>query len=66
MPTVISAKFEDLVAVGLKALISEDPNLDLVAADVPMDELTKRIAEHQPAVARSPRGVGMDRAGDGI
>jgi DNA-binding NarL/FixJ family response regulator len=51
MPTVISAKFEDLVAVGLKTLISEDPNLDLVAADVPMDELTKRIAEHRPAVA---------------
>ena len=51
MPTVISAKFEDLVAVGLKTLISEDPNLDLVAADVPMDELAKRIAQHQPAVA---------------
>jgi NarL family two-component system response regulator LiaR len=51
MPSVISAKFEDLVAVGLKTLISEDPNLDLVAADVPMDELAKRIAEYRPAVA---------------
>lgn len=26
MPTVVSAKFEDLVAVGLNVLISEDPN----------------------------------------
>ena len=50
MPSVISAKFEDLVAVGLKTLISEDPNLELVAADVPMDELTKSIGQHRPAV----------------
>jgi DNA-binding NarL/FixJ family response regulator len=48
---VISAKFEDLVAVGLKALIAEDPNLELVASDVPMEELEKRIAQHAPAVA---------------
>jgi DNA-binding NarL/FixJ family response regulator len=51
MPSVISAQFEDLVAVGLKALISEDPNLDLVASNVPMEELEKRIAQHEPAVA---------------
>ena len=51
MPTVISAKFEDLVAVGLKALIAEDPNLELVAADIPVDDLTKRIEELEPAVA---------------
>jgi DNA-binding NarL/FixJ family response regulator len=51
MPSVISAKFEDLVAVGLKALIAEDPNLELVASDVPMEELEKRIAQHAPAVA---------------
>jgi DNA-binding NarL/FixJ family response regulator len=51
MPSVISAKFEDLVAVGLKALIAEDPNLELVASDVPMDELQKRIDQLAPAVA---------------
>jgi DNA-binding NarL/FixJ family response regulator len=50
MPSVISAKFEDLVAVGLKTLISEDPNLKLVEADVPMEELAKSIARHRPAV----------------
>jgi DNA-binding NarL/FixJ family response regulator len=37
--------------VGLKALIAEDPNLELVASDVPMEELEKRIAQHAPAVA---------------
>jgi DNA-binding NarL/FixJ family response regulator len=51
VPSVICAKFEDLVALGLKALISEDQNLDLVAADVPVDELQKRIEHHAPAVA---------------
>ncbi len=50
MPSVISAKFEDLVAVGLKTLISEDPNLELVEADVPMEDLAKSIARHRPAV----------------
>jgi DNA-binding NarL/FixJ family response regulator len=50
MPSVVSAKFEDLVAVGLSVLISEDPNLDLVAAGVPMEEVRRAIEEHAPAV----------------
>jgi DNA-binding NarL/FixJ family response regulator len=50
MPSVISAKFEDLVAVGLKVLISEDPNLQLVATDIPMDDVAAAIERHQPAV----------------
>jgi DNA-binding NarL/FixJ family response regulator len=50
MPSVVSAKFEDLVAIGLRALISEDPNLDLVADGVPMEEIERAIEEHQPAV----------------
>ena len=50
MPSLISAKFEDLVAVGLKVLISEDPNLQLVATDIPMDDVAAAIERHQPAV----------------
>jgi DNA-binding NarL/FixJ family response regulator len=50
MPSVVAAKFEDLVAVGLNVLISEDPNLDLVAAGVPMEEVRGAIEEHAPAV----------------
>ena len=50
MPSVISAKFEDLVAVGLKVLISEDPNLELVETDIPVGEVERAIDRHAPAV----------------
>jgi DNA-binding NarL/FixJ family response regulator len=50
MPTVVSTTFEDLVAIGLKALICEDPNLEIVAADVPMDGLERAIERHRPDV----------------
>jgi DNA-binding NarL/FixJ family response regulator len=48
--TVVAAKFEDLVAVGLRVLISEDPNLELVAADVPATEVERAIERHGPSV----------------
>jgi DNA-binding NarL/FixJ family response regulator len=48
---VVAAKFEDLVAVGLRQLISEDPYLELVAADVEIEQLERAIEEHEPAVA---------------
>ena len=51
MPTLIAVKFEDLVAIGLRALIADDPNLDLVAADVPMDGVDAAIERHRPDVA---------------
>jgi DNA-binding NarL/FixJ family response regulator len=50
MPTVVSTKFEDLVAVGLRVLISEDPNLELVATNVPIAEVEAAIEEHEPSV----------------
>jgi DNA-binding NarL/FixJ family response regulator len=50
MPSVISGKFEDLVSVGLKVLISEDPNLELVATDIAMDGVEQAIEAHEPAV----------------
>ena len=37
--TVVSARFEDLVSIGLSSLIAEDPNLELVASDVDLDRL---------------------------
>ena len=48
--TVVSAKFEDLVAVGLEQLISEDPNLQLVEPGVQMSALEGAIEKHDPAV----------------
>jgi DNA-binding NarL/FixJ family response regulator len=50
MPTVLSARFEDLVAVGLRVLISDDPNLELVGAGVPMDEVDDAVARLRPDV----------------
>ena len=48
--TVVASKFEDLVAVGLKHLISEDPNLELVAADIPVNTIEPSIEKYQPSV----------------
>jgi DNA-binding NarL/FixJ family response regulator len=50
MATVVTSKFEDLVAVALRVLISDDPNLDLVARDVPMPDVEAAVAKHAPSV----------------
>ncbi len=50
MPTVVTTAFEDLVAIGMKVLISDDPHLTLVAAGVPMDEVEAAIERHLPDV----------------
>jgi DNA-binding NarL/FixJ family response regulator len=50
MPSVVSAKFEDLVAIGLGVLIRDDPNLELVAEDVPPEEIEAAIERHSPSV----------------
>lgn len=50
MPSVVTAAFEDLVALGLKVLISEDPNLKLVAAGVAMGAIEAAIERHRPDV----------------
>jgi len=50
MPTVLGAKFEDLVATSLRALISEDPNLELLADGVEMDGVEAAIGRHRPDV----------------
>jgi DNA-binding NarL/FixJ family response regulator len=51
MPTVVAAKFEDLVGVGLRVLIGDDPNLELVADGVPPEEIEAAIERHAPSVA---------------
>jgi DNA-binding NarL/FixJ family response regulator len=49
--TVLIARFEDLVSTGLQSLISEDPNLRIVAFDVRVEKLDALVAEHDPRVA---------------
>jgi two-component system, NarL family, response regulator len=50
MATVIAGKFEDLTAKGLEVVIGDDPDLDLVAHDVPLSEIESVAAKHAPAV----------------
>ena len=50
MATVVAGKFEDLVGIGLSILITEDPDLELVARDIPMSELEAAVEEHSPTV----------------
>jgi len=49
--TILLARFEDLVSLGLRALIAEDPHLRIVAHDVPAEALPAALAEHRPRVA---------------
>jgi len=49
--TVMIARFEDLVARGLRDFVEEDPSLEVVVADVPPDRLTAAVADVQPQVA---------------
>jgi DNA-binding NarL/FixJ family response regulator len=49
--SVAVARFEDIVARGLRALIDEDPSLDLVAAGVPHEQLAPTLSNYQPQVA---------------
>lgn len=49
--TILLARFEDLVRLGLRALIAEDPHLRIVADDVPVEALPAALAEHRPRVA---------------
>src|SRR5947209_20552979 len=48
--TLVSARFEDLVSIGLISLIAEDPNLEQVASDVDLDRLEAVLDEHHPSV----------------
>src|SRR5436190_9656942 len=48
--SIVSARFEDLVSIGLSKLILEDPNLRLLASDVDLDRLETVLDEHRPSV----------------
>ena len=48
--TVVSARFEDLVAIGLEHLISEDPNLELIQDAVELEKLEEVLERRTPDV----------------
>jgi DNA-binding NarL/FixJ family response regulator len=49
--TVLVARFEDLISRGLRALIAEDPNLEIVGADVEHEQVGRALARQIPRVA---------------
>jgi len=48
--SVLLGRFEDLVSHGLRALLSCDENLAVVAHDIEHDELDGALARHRPQV----------------
>jgi DNA-binding NarL/FixJ family response regulator len=48
--SVVLAKFEDLVALGLTHLVTEDPHLELMESGVPPSALEDAIERHAPNV----------------
>ncbi len=48
---LVLAEFEDLVSHGLRALVAEDPNLEVVSASVPHDRLRGVMGRELPQVA---------------
>jgi len=49
--TVVLGEFEDIVARGLRVLLEEDDNLEILRADIDLDSLPVILAEHSPKVA---------------
>ena len=48
--TIVSARFEDLVAIGLEKLISEDTTLHLIRSGVELDDLEDVLERELPSV----------------
>jgi len=49
--TVLIARFEDLLALGLDTLLGDDPTVCVVARDVAPDRLSVVLRAHRPSVA---------------
>lgn len=49
--TVVLARFEDLLARGLRGVIEGDPSLEIVAEDVEPDRVAVVLRAHRPRVA---------------
>lgn len=49
--TIVLGEFEDLIARGLRVLLEEDDNFEIVAIGVELDSMTTMFSEHRPKVA---------------
>ena len=48
--TIVSARFEDLVSIGLQQLINEDTNLQLLHCDCELEDLEEVVERDRPSV----------------
>lgn len=48
--TVAIARFEDLLSLGLRALLAEDPSVSVVAHDIAYDRIDVVLRAHRPRV----------------
>jgi DNA-binding NarL/FixJ family response regulator len=48
--TIVSARFEDLVSIGLEKIISEDTNLQLVESNIELEDLEEVLDRIRPSV----------------
>ena len=48
--TVAIARFEDLLALGLRAVLADDPNLSVIAQDIEYDRIPVMLQAHRPDV----------------
>ncbi len=48
--TVAIARFDDLLALGLRALLTDDPSVSIVAQDVAYERLSVILRVHRPSV----------------
>jgi DNA-binding NarL/FixJ family response regulator len=48
--TVAVARLDDLLALGLRALLADDPSVSIVAQDVAYDRLSVVLRAHRPSV----------------
>jgi two-component system, NarL family, response regulator LiaR len=58
--TVAIARFEDLLALGLTALLADDPSVAVVAADIEYDRLPVMLRAHRPRVLLLDAGALAD------
>src|SRR4051812_49899120 len=49
--TVVVARFEDLVARGLRGYLDDDPEIDVLADRVAHEHLDEALLAHEPRVA---------------
>ncbi len=60
--TVAIARFEDLLALGLRALLTDDPTVSIVAQDIAYERLSVVLRAHRPNVLIVDAGALRDLA----